>query len=108
MEKSLLQAENQPSCLDAVSSSRYVKIFFTWLYFIDDKEILRTSLEVSFRQFNGNPISYTFSNLKGMKSDKWVKKFVKTQISDLSNSKLKAISKQGNYYVPTILYAMQS
>ena len=104
--KAMNEELNQPSCLGAVSGSHYVNIFFTWFLFFDEEEVMQTGLEVSFRQFNGIPITYKFNSLKRIRSDNWVKKFVKTEISDLSNAKLKAIRKQGNYYVPTIIYAM--
>ena len=105
-EKSLLEAESQPSCLGVVSGSHYVNIFFTWFLYLDEQEVMQTGLEVSFRQFNGTPITYRFNGLKRIRSDNWVKKFVKTEIPDLSKSKLKAIRKQTDYYVPTIIYAM--
>ena len=105
-EKSLLEAESQPSCLGVVSGSHYVNIFFTWFLYLDEQEVMQTGLEVSFRQFNGTPITYRFNGLKRIRSDNWVKKFVKTEIPDLSKYKLKAIRKQTDYYVPTIIYAM--
>ena len=105
-DKSLLEAQSQPSCLGVVSGSHYVNIFFTWFLFLDEQEVMQTGLEVSFRQFNGTPITYKFNGLKRIRSDNWVKKFVKTEITDLSKSKLKAIRKQTDYYVPTIIYAM--
>ena len=105
-EKTSLENERQPSCLGAVSGSHYVTIFFTWFLFLDEEDVMQTGLEVSFRQFNGIPITYKFNGLKRIRSNNWVKKFVKTEITDLSNSKLKAIRKQTDYYVPTIIYAM--
>ncbi len=105
-EKNSLENESQPSCLGAVSGSHYVNIFFTWFLFLDEEDVMQTGLEVSFRQSNGIPITYKFNGLKRIGSDNWVKKFVKTEISDLSNAKLKATRKQGDYYVPTIIYAM--
>ena len=104
--ENLNEAENPALQQGAVSGSHYVNIFFTWFLFLDEEEVMQTGLEVSFRQFNGIPITYKFNSLKRIRSDNWVKKFVKTEISDLSNAKLKAIRKQGDYYVPTIIYAM--
>jgi uncharacterized protein involved in tolerance to divalent cations len=105
-EKLSNEAQNPSLSKGVVSGSHYVKIFFTWFLFLDEKEIMQTGLEVSFRQFNGKPITYKFNGLKRIRSDNWVKKFIKTEITDLSNYKLKAIKKQSNYYVPTIIYAM--
>ena len=84
----------------------YVNVFFTWYLFLDEEEVMQTGLELSFRQFNGIPITYNFKGLKKIRSDNWVKRFVKSEILDLSDSRLKVIRKQTDYYVPTIIYAM--
>jgi hypothetical protein len=93
-------------CSGAVSNKKCVNIFFTWGLYLNEIDTLPdTILEISYRQWNRVPITYKF-NVKRMRSDNWVKKFAKANISNLSNSRLKAIRKQGDYYVPTILYAI--
>jgi hypothetical protein len=90
----------------SVKNIPIINIFFTWRLYLDKDERVQTILEVSFRQWNGQAICYKFEGIKRMRSDEWVKKFVKSNIADLKNKKLKAIRKQGDYYVPTILYAL--
>ena len=104
--KTSIKHETANSDLGAVSRSHYVNIFFIWFLYLDEQEVMQTGLELSFRQSNQVPITYKFNGLKRIRSDNWVKKFIKTEIPDLSNSKLKAIRKQTDYYMPTIIYAM--
>jgi hypothetical protein len=85
----------------------YIKVFFTWYLLLKNEDkIPSTCLEISFIQWNGKPICYKFEDIKRMRSDEWVKKYLKLNIAYLKDKKLKAIRKQENYYFPTILYAL--
>ena len=89
-----------------VRNTPIIKVFFTWYLILVKDKIPYTCLEVSFKQWNGEPICYKFEYLKRIRSDDWVKKYLKSKIAYLTNKKLKAIRKQGDYYKPTIIYAI--
>jgi hypothetical protein len=82
-----------------------LNVFYIWYSFIDEEERLQFVLEFSFRQSNGNTISYKYEGMR-IRSDNWVKKFIKLQIPDLSKHRIKLINTNKEYYVPTIFNAM--
>jgi hypothetical protein len=86
------------------------KIFYLWALYSDENGIMRTVLEISFKQKSGEPIMWTFKDPDlRIRSDNWIKKYIKNRVPELKNFRIKLISTQihqSNYYKPTILFAL--
>jgi hypothetical protein len=83
-------------------------VFYIWYLYDDVEGIMQTGLELSFRNSFGDPICYNFKELRRISSDDWIKKYIKKNIPYLNTCRIKLISKQSDFYVPTIIYAMSN
>lgn len=73
------------------------KVFYRWCIFMDEKERMQTMLEIAYQKMGTIYCKQiTEENTLRIRTDKWVKKYLKKNESGLADGRIKLISKNND------------